>query len=260
MTASGKGPVIEVRDISKRFGRVTALDKVSLHIDYGEIVALLGDNGAGKSTLVNCLSGVSQPDSGQITLEGNRVELETPGRARQLGIGVVFQDLALFDNLPVAANLFAGVEMARPRFLGAAGFLRERQMAQEARRILDRLEVRLPNLNTPAGLLSGGQRQAIAVAKGVAFAGKLVILDEPTAALGIRERGNVLKLLKGLPETGMSVLLISHNLDEVLSVADRAVVLRQGRKVGEVSATAENHERIVSMIVGGTSPNGGVQH
>jgi ABC-type sugar transport system ATPase subunit len=245
---------VEVVRLSKRFGRVTALDGVDLHVNPGEIVALLGDNGAGKSTLVSCLAGVSQPDTGRIRVAGHDVELDSPARARQLGIGVVFQDLALFENLPVAANLFAGVELRYPRFLGAAGFLREREMTREAKAILDRLEVRLPNMKTLAGLLSGGQRQAIAVAKGIAFAGRLVILDEPTAALGLREAANVLTMVKRLPSAGVSVLLISHNLDQVLSVSDRAVVLRQGRKIGEVAATAENHEQIVSMIVGGVAP------
>ena len=245
--------LLQVDGLSKRFGRVTALNNVSFHIDKGEIVALLGDNGAGKSTLVSCLSGVLKPDTGTIRLEGETIDLEGAADARRLGIGVVYQDLALFDNLPVPANLFAGVERKGPRFLGHAGFLREREMVNETRDILERLEVRVPNLRTPAGLLSGGQRQAIAVAKGVAFATKLVILDEPTAALGIRERTNVLNVLKRLPSQGVAVMLISHNMEDVLHVADRAVILRQGRKVGDVKATANNQETIVSLIVGSTA-------
>jgi ABC-type sugar transport system ATPase subunit len=154
----------------------------------------------------------------------------------------------------VAENLFAGAELSWPAGLRGLGIVRKRAMVEEARRTLERLEVKIPNMKTLVGLLSGGQRQAIAVAKGISFAKRLVILDEPTAALGLRERGNVLRLVRQLPEVGVAVILISHNLEEVISVADRAVILRQGKKVGEVEATQENHETMVSMIVGGQAP------
>ena len=166
---------------------------------------------------------------------------------------IVYQDLALLNNMSVAENLFAGAELRWPARFGPAALVRRKTMLDETRQILDRLEVRIPNLKTPVGLLSGGQRQAIAVAKGIAFARKIVILDEPTAALGLRERSNVLRLVTQLPRNGISVVLISHNLEEVIAVADRAVVLRQGTKVGEVAATEANYEAIVSMIVGGPS-------
>jgi ABC-type sugar transport system ATPase subunit len=246
-------PVVEINDLTKRFGAVTALDHVNLTVGRGEIVALLGDNGAGKSTLIKCLCGVYRPDAGHINIGGVQADLTSPAQARKLGIGIVFQDLALFDNLSVCENLFAGSELRRPPFLGPMALIRRKEMLRKTQEIIDRLEVRIPNLRTPVGLLSGGQRQAIAVSRGVAFASQLVVLDEPTAALGLRERANVLQIVQRLPETGVSVILITHNLDDVISIASRAVVLRQGKQVGEVPATAENHERIVSMIVGGTS-------
>ncbi|SBW22296.1 ABC transporter [Candidatus Protofrankia californiensis] len=238
--------VLEVRHVSKRFGNHAALNGVSFTVARNEVLALLGDNGAGKSTLVKSIAGLHKPDEGEILLKGRPLTSETVS-----DIGFVYQDLALFDNLTVAENLFAGTEPCWPRRLGGWGVVKPKAMLAEARKTLDRLEVRIPNIKSPVGLLSGGQRQAIAVCKGMAFAKDLVVLDEPTAALGLRERRNVLRLVKQLPETGISVILISHNLEEVVSVADRAVVLRQGVKVGETPATQENHERIVSMIVGG---------
>lgn len=246
-----QGNVLEIHGLTKRFGNHKALDAVSLAVREREVVALLGDNGAGKSTLVKCIAGVHRPDDGEIFLAGERYHAGSPAGVRAHGVGIVYQDLALFDNLSVAENLFAGSEPSWPRRPRGLGVVRKRAMLDEARQTLRRLEVRIPNLKTPVGLLSGGQRQAIAVSKGIAFAQHLVILDEPTAALGLRERGNVLRLIKQLPEADVAVILISHNLEEVISVADRAVVLRQGTKVGEVEATHDNHEAMVSMIVGG---------
>jgi D-xylose transport system ATP-binding protein len=242
--------VLDVRNVRKRFGAHDALKDVSLTVAKNEVVALLGDNGAGKSTMVKCLAGIHRPDSGELLVDGESVELHSPSQARHLGISAVFQDLAMFDNLSVAENFFAGVELRRPRWLGPAALLNKNEMIEQATEILKRLEVRVPNLNSPVGLLSGGQRQAVAVAKGVAFGKRLVILDEPTAALGLRERENVLRMVKRLPEQGVSVLLISHNLEEVIAVADRCVVLRQGVKAGECPATHDHHERMVSLIVG----------
>jgi D-xylose transport system ATP-binding protein len=243
--------VLEIDRLTKRFGNHAALDAVSFAVREREIVALLGDNGAGKSTLVKCIAGIYRSDDGDIRLAGERFHVQSPAGVRARGVGIVYQDLALFDNMSVAENLFAGSEPCWPRPLGGWGVVRKRAMLEEARGTLHRLEVEIPNLKTPVGLLSGGQRQAIAVCKGMAFARQLVILDEPTAALGLRERRNVLRLVRQLPEAGVAVILISHNLEEVISVADRAVVLRQGKKVGEVDATEENHETIVSLIVGG---------
>jgi D-xylose transport system ATP-binding protein len=244
--------VLRIDKLTKRFGNHAALDAVSFAVGEREVVALLGDNGAGKSTLVKCIAGIYRADHGEITFDGERMHAGSTAEVRGYGVGIVYQDLALFDNLTVAENLFAGFEPRWPAALGGLGVVKKRAMLAEARNTLERLQVRIPNLKTPVGLLSGGQRQAIAVSKGMAFAKRLVILDEPTAALGLRERGNVLRLVRQLPEAGVAVIIISHNLEEVISVADRAVVLRQGKKVGEVDATAENHEEMVSMIVGGS--------
>jgi D-xylose transport system ATP-binding protein len=246
-------PVLEVRDAKKGFGAVAALNGVSLALERGEILALLGDNGAGKSTLIKCISGAQPLDEGEVLVDGQRVTIRSPHDARKHGIETVYQDLALFDNLNVVANFFAGRELTAPSGLLASGWLRQRRMTATTTETLRRLEVNVPNPRSAVGLLSGGQRQAIAVARAVAFAGKVVILDEPTAALGVRETRNVLRLVKRLPEQGISVLLISHNLDQVMEVADRAVVMRRGVKVGEAAPDAENHDRIVGMIVGARS-------
>jgi D-xylose transport system ATP-binding protein len=243
--------LLQVDRVTKRFGNHAALDAISFTVREREIVALLGDNGAGKSTLVKCVAGVTRPDEGGIYLDGERMHAGSQASRRAHGVGVVYQDLALFDNMSVAENLFAGSEPRWPQRLGALGIVQKRGMLEEARRTFQRLEVKIPNLKTPAGLLSGGQRQAIAVAKGIAFARKIVLLDEPTAALGLRERGNVLRLVRQLPHNGVAVILISHNLEEVIAVADRCVILRQGKLAGEVPATPANHEAMVSLIVGG---------
>jgi D-xylose transport system ATP-binding protein len=248
MTAA---PILDVKNLTKRFGNHAALDSVSFAVGAGEVVALLGDNGAGKSTLVKCVAGLHRPDEGAILLQGQPQQGGSPAHVRAGGVGIVYQDLALFDNLSVAENLFAGSEPRWPTWAGGMGFVRRARMFEEASETFRRLEVRIPNLNTPVGLLSGGQRQAIAVSKAIAFAKKLVILDEPTAALGLRERSNVLRLIKQLPRAGIAVVLISHNLDEVIAVADRCVILRQGQKVGDVPANENNRENIVSLIVGG---------
>jgi D-xylose transport system ATP-binding protein len=255
-----RSSVLEVEHVTKRFGNHTALDGVSFVVEAGEIVALLGDNGAGKSTLVKCIAGVYRPDDGDILVDGQRLRSESVADVRERGVGVVYQDLALFDNMSVAENLFAGSEPCWPRPLKGWGMVKKRAMLEEGRRTLQHLEVRIPNLKTPVGLLSGGQRQAIAVCRGMAFANRLVILDEPTASLGVRERGNVLRLVRQLPEAGVAVILVSHNLEEVISVADRAVILRQGRRVGGIEATEANHETMVSLIVGGRAASGNGQH
>lgn len=249
---------LEVRGARKRFGAVLALDGVDLELRLGEVLALLGDNGAGKSTLIKGISGVHRFDDGHVIVNGSRIDARSPAEARAVGIETVYQDLALFDNLSATANFWAGRELARPRALGGIGLLRDRAMAAEAKARLDRLQVRLPDANLQLGLLSGGQRQAVAVARAVSFEPKIVILDEPTAALGVREARNVLEIIARLPEQGASVILISHNLAHVAQVADRAVVLRGGRKVGEAVPSPENHELLVSMIVGTAEAKPGV--
>jgi ABC-type sugar transport system ATPase subunit len=242
--------VLEVEGATKSFGAVAALSDVSLRLGRGEVLAVVGDNGAGKSTLIKCVSGAHRLDRGRVRVDGEAVALRSPVHARQHGIETVYQDLSLFDNLSVVANLYAGRELTSPRRTRVLGWLRNRAMTSRVAEILAELEVNVPNLHAPVGLLSGGQRQAIAVARAVTFATRLVILDEPTAALGVRETRNVLRLVKRLPERGVSVIIISHNLEQVAEVADRVMVLRRGTKVGEAPPDAEHHDRIVSLIVG----------
>jgi ABC-type sugar transport system ATPase subunit len=244
-------PILQVRDACKRFDAVVALDGVSVDVGAGEVLAVLGDNGAGKSTLIKAISGVHHLDSGMITLDGLDITGANATTVRSHGIETVYQDLALFDNLPPAANFFAGREIARPAWLPRGlRLMQRRTMADRTSELLDRLEVNLPDLDAQVALMSGGQRQAIAVARAVAFSSKLVILDEPTAALGLRESARVLELVRRLKEDGVAVILISHSMDHVMAVADRAVVMRRGRTVGETVPTAENHGRIVAWIVG----------
>jgi ABC-type sugar transport system ATPase subunit len=246
--------VLEVRGAVKAYGAVRALDGAALTVGEGEVVALLGDNGAGKSTLVKAISGVHRLDGGEIRLAGRSVAFSSPRAARDAGIDTLHQDLGLFDNLSAVANFRIGRELRRPPWLGRLGLLRERAMEADWHAQLERLQVSRLAARQEVALLSGGQRQAIAVLRAVAFARRLVILDEPTAALGLRESAQVLKLVSRLPEHGVAVILISHNLEHVAQVADRAVVLRQGRTVGEAAPTSANHEALVSMIVGAVPP------
>jgi ABC-type sugar transport system ATPase subunit len=249
---SGATPVIAVAEAVKRFGGVVALDHVSLSVHPGEVVALLGDNGAGKSTLIKCLAGVHRLDAGTIEMDGNPVRIDTPATARALGIETVYQDLALFDNLDPAANFYAGRELAGPAWLPRwLRVLRPREMRVATNAVLDELRVSVPAAGATVGLMSGGQRQAVAVARAAAFASRVVILDEPTAALGARESRSVLDLIVRLRAQGKAVIVISHALDHVIEVADRAIVMRRGRVVGEEIPTRENQPRIVSLIVGG---------
>jgi len=243
-------PLLDVSGAVKSYGAVRALGGASLTVEAAEVVALLGDNGAGKSTLIKAISGVHTLDAGTISVGGREVAYRSPLDARAAGIETLHQDLGLFDNLSAVANFRIGRELRRPRWLGRLAVLRERAMEDDWLEQLERLAVDRVEARQEVGLLSGGQRQAIAVLRAVAFASRLVILDEPTAALGVRESAKVLELVRRLPERGVAVLLISHNLEHVTRVADRAVVLRQGRTVGEAAPTAANHEALVSMIVG----------
>jgi ribose transport system ATP-binding protein len=251
-TAAVDSPAIAIRHGVKRFGGVTALDDVSLEVRPGEVLALLGDNGAGKSTLIKCLTGVHRLDSGSIEMAGRPVRIDSPAAARGLGIETVYQDLALFDNLDPAANFYAGRELSSPSWLPRwLQVMRPRAMQAATDALLADLQVRLPAGRVSVGLMSGGQRQAVAVARAAAFASRVVILDEPTAALGTRESRGVLDLIVRLRDQGKAVIVISHALDHVIDVADRALVMRRGRVVGEAIPTRENQPRIVSLIVGG---------
>jgi D-xylose transport system ATP-binding protein len=243
--------VLQVREARKRFGAVVALDGVTFDVSPGEVLALLGDNGAGKSTLIKAISGVHRLDSGSIVLDGVDITASNAMAVRSQGVETVYQDLALFDNLDPAANFFAGRELAGPAWLPRGlRLMQHRRMAQRTHGLLDRLQVSLPDLNATVARMSGGQRQAVAVARAVAFSSRLVILDEPTAALGLRESARVLDLVRRLKDDGVAVILISHSMDHVMAVADRALVLRRGRAVGSADPTPENHERLVAWIVG----------
>ncbi|AJD44461.1 sugar ABC transporter ATP-binding protein (plasmid) [Rhizobium gallicum bv. gallicum R602sp] len=245
-------PVLEVRSAHKRFGAVHALKGIGLMAYRGEVLALLGDNGAGKSTLIKCVSGVHELDEGDILIDGDKVLIHNPAAARSAGIETVYQDLALFDNLTPAENFYCGRELSFPRWLPrCARFLATRQMDSEAAAVIDRLKVKLPGFDAQVALMSGGQRQAIAVARAAVFARKVVILDEPTAALGLRESRKVLNLIAQLRDEGNAVILITHNMEHVVELADRAVVLRQGHKVGEIEKpNRSNQQDLVAMIVG----------
>jgi D-xylose transport system ATP-binding protein len=251
MTPASTAPVLSVRQAEKRFGAVHALKGVSLEAFPGEVLALLGDNGAGKSTLVKCISGVYALDAGEILLDGAAVPLHSPAAARRAGIETVYQDLALFDNLTASQNFYCGREIAFPAWAPRGlRFLCGRMMDREAAAVLERLRVRLPNLDAPVARLSGGQRQAIAVARATVFARKVVILDEPTAALGVRESRKVIDLIAQLRSEGNAVILITHNMEHVVELADRALVLRQGRKVGELRPDRANQKELLALIVG----------
>ena len=245
-------PALRVRGATKRFGAVVALDNVDLDARRGEVLALLGDNGAGKSTLIKCVSGVHRLDAGTVEMDGNPVDLGSPAAARALGIETVYQDLALFDNLDPAANFYAGRELTAPAWLPRGlRLVRHRAMLDATAAVLRRLAVEVADLRTPVGLMSGGQRQAVAVARAAAFATNVVILDEPTAALGVRESRHVLDLVIRLRDEGLAVIVVSHAMDHVMEIADRAVVMRRGRTVGELIPRPETRQQIISLIVGG---------
>ena len=246
-------PLLEARELVKHYGSVEALRGASFQAFAGEVVALIGDNGAGKSTLVKSLVGVEQPDGGEIRFEGRPVRFPSPTAARELGIETVFQDLAVAPDLDPAANLFLGRELRKPGLLGRLGVLDKATMRRRAATEFSRLGVRLPSLDVPIGALSGGQRQSVAVARSVVWASRVVFLDEPTAALGVVQRERVLDVLKRVRDQGIAVVLISHNMPEVLAVADRVEVLRLGRRVARFAAADATVEQLVGAMTGALS-------
>ncbi|WP_331461175.1 ATP-binding cassette domain-containing protein [Micromonospora tarapacensis] len=237
-------PVLAMSGISKRFGAVQALSDVSLEVRSGEVVALVGDNGAGKSTLIKVIAGVNPADTGEIRWQGRRVQIGRPADASNLGIATVYQDLALCDNLDVVANLYLGRELTR------TGVLDEIGMERRARELLTSLSVKIPSVRVAVAALSGGQRQSVAIARSLLGEPKLVLLDEPTAALGVAQTAEVLDLIERLRKRGLGVLLISHNLADVKAVADRVVVLRLGRTAGTFDPDRTSQEEIVQAITG----------
>lgn len=241
-------PVLRAVGIWKRFGAVQALQDVSLDLYAGEVLGLVGDNGAGKSTLIKVLSGVYSPDRGTIELDGRPVRFSSPRDARAAGIETIYQDLALAENIDVAGNIFLGREMGYG--WGVLRVLARRRMEAEASRVLDRLEIVVPSVRTLARSLSGGQRQAVAIGRAVYWDARIVIMDEPTAALGVRERARVLDLVRRLREGGVAVIMISHSMPDVFAVCDRILVLRRGMKVGERLTAETSEEEIVRLMVG----------
>ena len=239
-------PVLALRGVSKRFGAVQALTDVELEIHPGEVVALVGDNGAGKSTLVKAIAGVGPADEGTVEWEGRPVQIGRPHDAQQLGIATVYQDLALCDNLDVVGNLFLGAELRN------GGLLDEVEMERKARELLSTLSIRIPSVRIPVASLSGGQRQTVAIARSLLGEPKVVILDEPTAALGVEQTAQVLDLVERLRERGLGTILISHNMEEVRAVSDRVAVLRLGRNNGTFEVADTSQEEIVSAITGAT--------
>lgn len=249
MEAQGR-PLLELRGIAKRFGAVQALSDVDFEVYPAEVVGLVGDNGAGKSTLVKIISGTYRSDSGSYAFEGHAVEITTPREAVALGIQTVYQDLALCENLDVVANLYLGRERTRTDTPGGAWFLDEVSMEKAAVDFVGELHVRIPSLRTAVASLSGGQRQSVAVARAVMFNSKIVLLDEPTAALGVEQTQQVKDLIRRLREKGLGVVVISHNLADVFDVTDRIVVLRLGRRVATFSTYDAGQQQVVAAITG----------
>jgi D-xylose transport system ATP-binding protein len=246
-------PILEIRKLNKSFGPVHVLHDVDLSVYPGEVTALVGDNGAGKSTLVKCVAGINSIDSGEIWFEGNRVSINTPHDAAALGLEFVYQDLALADNLDITQNMFLGREDNR------LGFLSDGEMEKKARETLVGLAVRtVSSVRQIVASLSGGQRQTVAIAKAVLWNSKVVFLDEPTAALGVAQTRQVLELVRRLADQGLGVVLISHNMNDVMSVADRVVALFLGRVAAEVKTADSSVAQIVELITSGRSGNLGL--
>jgi len=245
----GAKPFLEVRGLCKRFGGVNALRDVDLDIYPGEVLGLLGDNGAGKSTFIKSISGVYTPTAGTIRCEGQPVTISSPVVARSLGIETVFQDLALIPNLDAAANLFIGRELGWG-FKGLLRVMRTRAMAEDVEKTLEQLDIHIPSLRLDVEGFSGGQRQAIAIARAIRWKAKLVILDEPTAALSVPEQRKVLSLARQLASQGVAVIYITHNILDVMAVTDRCVILHRGQKAAEIQTKDCDEHEIVSLIMG----------
>jgi ABC-type sugar transport system ATPase subunit len=248
-------PMLRVHQLVKRFGGLTAVNKVDMEVYPGEIVGLVGDNAAGKSTLIKCISGVYQPDEGEIYFQGKRVHFSLPLEARNAHIETIYQDLALAGNLTVSANIFMGREV-RKRYLGGlVQVLDEDVMLGESQKVMDRLKIHIPDFNQQIETLSGGQRQAVAIARAVYWKAQLMIMDEPTNNLGVVEQRKVLELVQELREQGVPIILISHTLPDIFAVTDRIVVLHRGHKVTEKKTSETDSQEIVQYMVGALDDN-----
>jgi len=245
-------PVVEMRNIKKNFAAVQALRGVDLALHHNEVLGLVGDNAAGKSTLMKVLSGAYIPDGGEIFIEGEEVHFANPMDARRLGIEMVYQDYALANNLDVSANVFMGREVVRLQ-IGPIGVMDYSHMEQETKNLLNRLKIDIPSVRQKVERLSGGQRQAVAIARATAFDAKVIIMDEPTAALSVAAIDKVLELVRELKAQGSSIIVISHRLEDIYEVSDRMIVLRQGRKVSDTPVEGDIHEfreRVVAYMIG----------
>ena len=246
MAVAERTPILELKGISKRFGAVQALSEVDFEVYAGEAVGLVGDNGAGKSTLVKTIAGINIADAGEYVFNGNQVHISGPTDVTKLGISTVYQDLALCDNLDVVNNLYLG----REEVAQGIPLLREEAMERRATQVLRDLAVKIPHVRTAVASLSGGQRQSVAVARSVMWDAKVVMLDEPTAALGVSQTKQVLELIRRLRDQGLAVVVISHNMADVFEVADRIVVMRLGRRVATFDVREASREEVVSAITG----------
>ena len=248
--SAGPAPLLEARGIQKHFGHVVALQEGNFQLAPNEVHAIVGDNGAGKSTLIKVISGVYHADGGELLLDGKPITIDNPREARQLGIETVYQDLALADHLDAAANLFLGREEYLKPPLSWFGFLDRKTMRRRAQEEMKRLKIGIKSVDQAVVNLSGGQRQAVAVARAIAWGTRIVIMDEPTAALGVRESSMVLELIKEVRSQGIAIIMISHNLPEVFAVSDRITVLRLGRTITTMNTKDTSLEAIVGMMTG----------
>jgi ABC-type sugar transport system ATPase subunit len=248
--APDRPPMLSIRHLVKKFGGLTAVDDVSLDVFRGEVVGLVGDNGAGKSTLIKCVAGVHQPNAGEVFLDGVEVHFSQPLDARRAGIETIYQDLALAGNLAVSANIFLGRELKRRHLGGIVRTLDEDRMLQESRTILASLGITIPRFSAEIEKLSGGQRQAVAIARAIYWNARLMIMDEPTNNLGVPEQRKVLDLIRTLRDQRVPVILISHTLPDVFAVADRIVIMHRGRKVAEMPTSETDSQQVVEYMVG----------
>jgi fructose transport system ATP-binding protein len=254
VTRSAAQPVLTATGLSKRYGNVVAMDGADFELREGEVLAVIGDNGAGKSTLIKALSGVVIPDSGEISLDGRPVRFHTARDARAHGIETVYQDLALVPALDIASNLFMGRELRQKGVMGLFRKVDKAEMRRRSQELFDSLNIRIKSVTQPVEFLSGGQRQGVAVARAAAFGRRVIIMDEPTAALGVRESGTVIDLIKEIRGRGIPVVLISHDMPHVFEVADRIHIHRIGRRAAVVRPSERSMSEVVALMTGALEP------